>query len=151
MVVNLIHKYGLVPQSMYPESTHSSLSGPLNNLVKTKLREHALILRRLSTSLEAALVPKDIITATLRAKKEDLLKEIYTILTATLGVPPSAHNKFVWEYIDAEGKVGKWEGTPLDLAQSFTSKPYPVCVEVVRLSENSSGTVTDWGFIFSHQ
>ena len=143
MVVNLIIKYGLVPQSIYPESTHSSLSGPLNNLVKTKLREHALILRRLSASLGAALVPEDIITATLRAKKEDLLKEIYIILTATLGVPPSTHNKFVWEYIDIDGKVGKWEGTPLDLAQSFTSKPYPVCAALVLLSEHLSGTIID--------
>ncbi|KAF5385828.1 hypothetical protein D9615_002465 [Tricholomella constricta] len=124
MVVNLIERYGLVPQPIYPESTHSSLSGPLNALVKTKLREHALILRRLSSSLRASFVPEDILVSTLRAKKENLLKEIYTILTATLGVPPSPDEKFVWEYTDGDGKFGKWEGNPVEYAKAFASKPY---------------------------
>ncbi|KAG5643601.1 hypothetical protein DXG03_000609 [Asterophora parasitica] len=126
MVINLIERYGLVPQSVYPESHHSSLSGPLNSLVKTKLREHALILRRLSSSLRASFVSDDILVATLRAKKEELLKEIYSILTATLGVPPSPDERFTWEYTDSDGKFGKWEGTPLEYAKAFASKPYPV-------------------------
>ncbi|KAG6813314.1 hypothetical protein H0H92_012127 [Tricholoma furcatifolium] len=126
MIVNLVERYGLVPQTVFPESTHSSLSSPINALVKTKLREHALILRRLSSSLRASLVPQDVITSTLRAKKEELVKEIYTILTATLGVPPSVDDKFTWEYTDADGKFGKWQGTPLEFARAFVSKPYPV-------------------------
>ncbi|RDB16670.1 Cysteine proteinase 1, mitochondrial [Hypsizygus marmoreus] len=124
MSVNLIERYGLVPQTLYPESTHSSLSGPLNALVKTKLREHALILRKLSSSLYASYVSKDVLISTLRAKKEELMKEIYNILTATLGVPPSPDEKFVWEYIDADAKVGKWEGTPVEYSKAFASKPY---------------------------
>ncbi|KAG5716743.1 hypothetical protein E4T56_gene16183 [Termitomyces sp. T112] len=126
MIVNLVERYGLVPQAVFPESTHSSLSGPLNNLVKTKLREHALILRRLSSSLRASFVPEDVLVSTLRAKKEDLVKEIYIILTATLGVPPTADETFTWEYTDADGKFGKWNGTPLEFAKAFVSKPYPV-------------------------
>ncbi|KAG6862199.1 hypothetical protein C0995_002129 [Termitomyces sp. Mi166 len=126
MIVNLVERYGLVPQVVFPESTHSSLSGPLNTLVKTKLREHALILRRLSSSLRASFVPEDILVSTLRAKKEDLVKEIYIILTATLGVPPAADESFTWEYADADGKFGKWKGTPLEFAKAFASKPYPV-------------------------
>ncbi|KAG6820986.1 hypothetical protein H0H93_008615 [Arthromyces matolae] len=126
MIVNLIERYGLVPQSVFPESTHSSLSGPLNTLVKTKLREHALILRQLSCSLRASHIPENTVLSVLRAKKEDLIKEIYTILTATLGIPPSVDEKFTWEYIDADGKFGKWRGTPLEFAKTFTSKPYPV-------------------------
>lgn len=126
MAVNLVEGYGLVPQSVYPESTHSSLSGPLNALVKTKLREHALILRRLSSSLRTACVPEDALGVALRAKKEELMKEIYIIMTATLGVPPKPDQKFVWDYIDADGKVGKWEGTPLEYFQAFAAKPYPV-------------------------
>lgn len=124
MAVNLIDQYGLVPQPIFPESTHSSLSGPLNALVKTKLREHALILRRLASSLRASFVPGDVCMSTLRAKKEDLMKEIYTILTATLGVPPNPDEKFVWEYTDADGKFGQWVGTPVEYAKAFASKPY---------------------------
>jgi bleomycin hydrolase len=127
MSVNLIEGYGIVPQSIYPESVHSSLSGPLNALVKTKLREHALILRRLSSSLRAACTPEDILRLALRAKKQELMKEVYNILTATLGVPPNPDEGFVWDYINADGKVARWEGTPLEYFQVFAAKPYPVC------------------------
>jgi bleomycin hydrolase len=70
--VNLIENYGVVPQVVYPESTHSSLSGPLNALLKTKLREHALILRRLHSSLRAEAFSEETILSALRAKKEEV-------------------------------------------------------------------------------
>ncbi|KAJ7346506.1 peptidase C1B, bleomycin hydrolase [Mycena albidolilacea] len=121
MVVNLVENYGVVPQSVYPESTHSSLSGPLNALLKTKLREHALILRRARANLQAQAFSPEAIIRALRLKKEDLLKEIYTIMTATLGVPPE---KFSWDYYDADGKPGHWEGTAKEFFKAFVSKPY---------------------------
>ena len=132
--------YGVIPQPLYPESTHSSLSGPLNALLKTKLREHALVLRELSASLRGA---EDALS-TLRAKKEELLAEIYTVMSATLGVPPRPDDEFVWDYYDKDGKTGQWKGTPkafykvrscdaLQLhhgvnrrLQSFANKQYPV-------------------------
>ena len=126
MVVNLIETYGLVPQSIYPESTHSSLSKPLNSLLKTKLREHALIIRTLADTLRSSHVKEELVIANLRAKKEELMKEIYHIMTATLGVPPHPKGSFVWEYIDSDDKVGRWEGSPKDYAEQFASKPYPV-------------------------
>ncbi|KAF7361958.1 Cysteine proteinase 1, mitochondrial [Mycena venus] len=124
MVVNLVEGYGLVPQSVYPESTHSSLSGPLNSLLKTKLREHALILRRAHANLRAQSFSPEAIIRALRLKKEDLMKEIYTVMTATLGVPPSPDEKFSWDYYDADGKPGHWEGTAKEFAKAFVSKPY---------------------------
>lgn len=72
MVVNLVDNYGIVPQSVYPESTHSSLSGPLNALLKTKLREHALILRRAHANLRAQSFSQEAIIRALRLKKEDV-------------------------------------------------------------------------------
>lgn len=72
MVVNLVENYGVVPQSVYPESTHSSLSGPLNALLKTKLREHALILRRSRANLQAQAFSPEAIIRALRLKKEDV-------------------------------------------------------------------------------
>ncbi|KAF8160655.1 peptidase C1B, bleomycin hydrolase [Crassisporium funariophilum] len=124
MVVNLIETYGLVPQSAYPESTHSSLSGPLNALLKTKLREHALILRALADNLRSSHVKEETVIATLRVKKEELMREIYNIMTATLGVPPHPKKTFVWEYIDADEKVGRWEGSPKDYFEQFAAKPF---------------------------
>jgi bleomycin hydrolase len=125
MVVNLLENYGVVPQTVYPESTHSSLTGPLNKLLKTKLREDALVLRNLASSLRGAGLSEGDIIATLRSKKEALLGEVYTVMTATLGVPPQPKDKFVWEYYDKDGKTGRWEGTAKQFYESFTNKQYP--------------------------
>ena len=83
MVVNLIETYasGLVPQSIYPESSRSSLSGPLNALLKTKHREHALILRAPADTLRFSHVnlKVEIVIADIRAKEE--LMKVYLIMT----------------------------------------------------------------------
>ena len=107
---------------MYPESAHSSLSSPLNALIKKKLREHALILRRSAASLRDAGVSEADAISSLRAQKEMLLREVYGIMTSTLGVIPKPDEKFSWDYIDKDGKVGHWEGTPCEF--------YKVCHNV---------------------
>jgi bleomycin hydrolase len=84
----------------------------LNKLLKTKLREHALVLRNLSSSLRSAGQLSDgEVLAALRSKKEELLGEVYSVMSATLGVPLQPNDKFVWDYYDKDGKAGRWEGT----------------------------------------
>jgi bleomycin hydrolase len=57
------------------------------------------------------------------------MKEIYAVMTATLGVPPKPDDKFVWEYYNADGKPGRWEGTAVEYYKAFSSTTYPVsCV-----------------------
>lgn len=125
MAVNLLENYGVVPQDIYPESLHSELTGPVNTLLKKKLREHALILRKLSSSLRAQALSEDSVLATLRAKKEELMKEVYTIMSAVFGPPPSPTSTFEWDYYDADGKVGKWTGTPQEFYKAFLGKYTP--------------------------
>jgi bleomycin hydrolase len=126
MVVNLLTNYGVVPHAIYPESFHSSASSPMNKLIKTRLREHALILRKLSAQLQSdKSMSAEQLTLVLRSKKEELMKEIYTIMTATLGPPPNPNKAFTWDYYDSDGKPASWEGTPLEFYQSFVSKAYP--------------------------
>ncbi|KAE9401556.1 peptidase C1B, bleomycin hydrolase [Gymnopus androsaceus JB14] len=125
MAVNLIETYGIVPQTVYPESFSSSSSSPLNTLLKTKLRENALILRKMTVDLKAAGVSAQAAVSAVRAEKEKLMKEIYTIMTASLGVPPLPNASFTWDYYDENGKFGSWEGTPLDYYKTFAAKPYP--------------------------
>jgi len=125
MAVNLIETYGIVPQTVYPESFSSSSSSPLNTLLKTKLREDALILRKMTVDLKAAGVSAQAAVSAARAEKEKLMKEIYTIMTASLGVPPLPNASFTWDYYDENGKFGSWEGTPLDYYKNFAAKPYP--------------------------
>lgn len=122
MVVNLLEHYGVVPQALYPESLHSSLSGPLNALLKTKLREHALVLRKLAAELRAQAFSAEQVVATLRAKKEGLMREVYTVMSATLGVPPKADAPFTWDYYDKDGKPHSWAGTPKEFYAAFVDK-----------------------------
>ena len=50
MFVNLIEKYGAVPQSVMPETNHSSKSGMMNYFLTHKLREFAYIIRKSNKS-----------------------------------------------------------------------------------------------------
>ncbi|EPQ52974.1 peptidase C1B, bleomycin hydrolase [Gloeophyllum trabeum ATCC 11539] len=122
MAVNLFETYGVVPQDIYPETVHTSLSAPMNKLLKTKVREHALVLRKLAASLKSDNLSKDELVASLRAKKEELMAETYRIITATMGLPPKPDEKFVWDYYDKDGKYHKWEGTPVEFYQQFVGK-----------------------------
>ncbi|KAH9858672.1 peptidase C1B bleomycin hydrolase [Lenzites betulinus] len=125
MAVNLLENYGVIPQPLYPESLHSSLSGPVNTLLKTKLREHALILRSLSKSLRAdPAISADAALRTLRSKKEELLREVYVVMSATLGVPPRPDDKLSWDYYDKDGKPGTWTGTPKEFYKAFAYDKY---------------------------
>jgi bleomycin hydrolase len=150
-----LQNYGVVPQPIYPESLHSSLSGPINSLLKTKLREHALILRRLSSTLRASTspaLPDEVILATLRARKEELMKEVYTIMTATLGVPVRPDETFVWDYYDENTKAGRWEGTPMQFYKEFVNKSYPVGFSyILHLPFAEQLFLTAFGFLLAHQ
>lgn len=112
----------MVPKALYPESYASSNSGNLNKLLKLKLREYALILRRLVSSSSNS--TETLLAA--RAKKEELMGEVWEIMTATLGVPPLPGKSFTWDYNDKDEKPRSWTGTPLEFFKKFTSKQYPV-------------------------
>lgn len=102
---------------MFPESHHSSDSGVIHDLLNTKLREHALILRSLAASLRKPSsgepTTEEIILDALRVKKESLMKEVYTILTTVFGAVPSPDEKFIWEATcSCCSPKENWEGTP---------------------------------------
>jgi bleomycin hydrolase len=95
------------------------------------LREHALVLRQLYASLRSGGAKDDddsAILQTVRAKKEKLLSEIWSIMTATLGVPPRPDEPFTYDYYDKDGKPLTWTGTPLEFYKQFRSEKYPVSV-----------------------
>lgn len=99
----------------------------MNTLLKTKLREHALILRDLSASLRAdPAISADAALRALRSKKEALLKEVYVVMSATLGVPPRPDEKQTWDYYDKDGKPGSWTGTPREFYKAFAYDKYSV-------------------------
>lgn len=89
MIVALIEKYGVVPQSVYPEAQASSASRELNITLNLKLRKDAVTLRKL--------VNDGAKTDAIEAAKDAMLQEIYRFLSLTLGEPPV---KFDFEYRD---------------------------------------------------
>ena len=114
MVYNLVAKYGLVPQALYPDSWNAQNSSVLNSIVKTKLREYALVLRGLVRD-EAATA------ATLSSAKQKMMQDIMLILTLTLGPPPSPHEAFTWQYRDKTGKAHELTATPRAFADDIYS------------------------------
>jgi len=115
MVANLVKKYGLVPQVLYPDSFNAMNSAAMGSLITMKLREDALVLRSLASSN-----PKDPGSELGRAKAH-MMKEIHCILTLMLGPPPKPDAKFAWEFYDVHEKYHNVSTTPLELAKELSA------------------------------
>ncbi|KFY08983.1 hypothetical protein V492_05730 [Pseudogymnoascus sp. VKM F-4246] len=114
MIVNLVNKYGLVPQVLYPDSFNASHSGTINSLLTTKLRENALTLRSLASTSSLS---------TIRSAKAKMMREVQLVLTLTLGPPPSPDSEFTWQYLDSSGAAKSLTTTPLAFASELSSTP----------------------------
>ncbi len=114
MVYNLVDKYGLVPQTLYPDSANAISSVTMDRIINTKLRQDALELRHLATSGTTSV--KEI-----RAKKERMMREIHLIVTLTLGPPPSPNAKFKWEYLDKDNVAQSLTATPISFARELST------------------------------
>ncbi|KAK4124834.1 peptidase C1B, bleomycin hydrolase [Parathielavia appendiculata] len=119
MVYNLVTKYGLVPQCLYPDSFSANASGVLNSIIFTKLREDALILRKLLSNNPSSTTTTT--SAQISTAKAKMLREIQTILTLTLGPPPSATAPFEWSFTDKAGRARTVRTTPRAFAADIYS------------------------------
>ncbi|KAL9010646.1 MAG: hypothetical protein Q9173_004445 [Seirophora scorigena] len=123
MVANLVEKYGLIPQLLYPDSFNAQNSSTLASLITTKLREDALELRQLasqSTDSNPTLIAMK--ERMMGAAKEKMMRDIHRILTLMLGLPPSPDKEFTWEYYDKDEKFHSLTTTPLKFASELSSK-----------------------------
>ncbi|KAF7537724.1 hypothetical protein G7Z17_g12791 [Cylindrodendrum hubeiense] len=118
MVYNLVEKYGLVPQTIYPDSWNAMNTGVLNSVVKTKLREFALRLRALVNS------ETGVSAEALSSAKEKMMREIQLIMTLLLGPPPNPKEAFTWQYNDKNGKAHQLKTNPKDFAKDIYSPDY---------------------------
>jgi len=98
MVVNLVQKYGIVPQSLYPDSYNAAASSTMDRLITTKLREDAIRLR----SLVASTSSPEALKSAIAIEKAKMLREIHLILTLMLGPPPAPDKAFTWEFYDRD-------------------------------------------------
>lgn len=113
MFVNLINKYGLVPQSVMPDSFAATNSNAMNYILTLKLREYALTLR---TMVEEKATAKS-----LQEAKQKMLEEVYRILVLHLGTPPT---HFSWQYTDKKHKFHSHRKlTPTSFARKIVNYP----------------------------
>ena len=114
MVHNLVEKYGLVPQALYPDSWSARNSRVLNGILTTKLREGALALRRIARDAGAG-------QGDLAAAKEGIMREVLLVLTLTLGKPPAPDETFTWAFIDKDGAAHEHASSPRAFARNLYS------------------------------
>jgi bleomycin hydrolase len=100
--VNLIEKYGIVPQEIMPETVNSSQTKMMNEILESLLRQEAASIREMAK--KGKKVPE------LRAHKVEMLKKIYQLLVIHLGLPPK---EFTWRYINKDGNIKEQDYTPL--------------------------------------
>lgn len=105
MLVNIVEKYGVVPQNVFPDASNAQNSSTLDYILVSKLKEYALLLRKAKTKEQVS-------TASLYTLKEKFVQELYGVLAISLGTPPKADDSFVWEYVDGDGKPHAVTTTP---------------------------------------
>jgi len=115
MIANLVAKYGLVPQTLYPDSWNAMNSSAMDTLLTTKLREDGIRLRALKSKSEGSATS----ATSIATAKEKMMQEVIRILTLTLGPPPSATEKFTWEFYDKKHQFKTLSLSPLEFARSL--------------------------------
>lgn len=108
-VIDLVDKYGLVPQCVAPETFASESTAAGSKVIKAKLREYGLRLRHLAAEGKKA--------AALNQEKTLMLKDIYRMLALVYGEPVK---EFQYTFRDKDGKpVGETKTyTPLSFAKA---------------------------------
>lgn len=129
MMVNLVEKYGLIPQSVFPDAFNASNSGKLDYIVVNKLREYALLLRKAKNTEGASI-------SSLNVLKERFVQEIFNILAISLGAPPKPTETFTWEYVDANGKAHSVTTTPLNFYKQIVKFDAPGHFSLIHDSRN---------------
>ena len=93
-VADLAEKYGLVPSSIQPETYSAENTSKMSSIIKSKLREFGLELRKMVADGKKA---KDI-----QQRKTEMLSEVYHMLVITLGEPVK---EFTFAFKDKNGKA----------------------------------------------
>ena len=91
-VADLTEKYGLVPKQVMPESFSSDNTSKMSSLLKSRLREDGLTLRKM--------VAEGKKNADIEKAKTGMLATIYRMLALTIGEPPT---EFTYAHVDKKG------------------------------------------------
>ena len=93
-VADLAEKYGLVPSSIQPETFSAENTSKMSSIIKSKLREFGLELRKMVAEGKKA--------NAIQQRKTEMLSEVYHMLVITLGEPVK---EFTFAFKDKNGKA----------------------------------------------
>jgi bleomycin hydrolase len=124
MFVSLVNKYGVVPQSVFPETLHSSNTAGLKHVLNAYLRRSATLIK-----------------SDREFDRAKFLRDIYATLVKFLGSPPV--DEFTWEYMDKDKKFARVTSTPLEFYNTYISPEVNVSnyVSLVNDPRNEYGTI----------
>ena len=108
-VADIIGKYGLVPSDVFPESFNSENTSLMSRMIRRKLREDGMNLRKMAKDGKKA--------KQIQEEKEKMLADIYQMLAISLGEPPL---EFQWRYKDKDGNLSEIKTyTPKSFYEEF--------------------------------
>ncbi|MCD4653481.1 aminopeptidase, partial [bacterium] len=117
MIVNLINKYGLVPNDVMPGTWNQENSRFINELVGYKIREAFAHMRTMEKEGKE--------TNDIQEYKTGILAEIYRIIATCLGIPPKV---FDWSFRDKDKKYHQEIGiTPKEYYQKYVGLDFDEC------------------------
>lgn len=107
-VIDLVSKYGLVPQSVAPETFSSESTSQMRRILASKLREYGLKLRKMVAANKSA--------EAINTEKTTMLKDVYRMLSMAYGAPVT---EFKYAHRDSNGKIVGEEKTytPMSFAE----------------------------------
>ena len=113
-VADLAEKYGLVPAAVCPETYSAENTSKMASVIKSKLREMGLELRRMVADGKKV--------SAIQQRKTEMLSEVYYMLTITLGEPVK---EFSFAFKDKNGKTvsAPKKYTPKEFYQEIVGGP----------------------------
>lgn len=113
-VADLAEKYGLVPSAVQPETYSAENTSKMASIIKSKLREQGLELRKMVSEGKKA--------NAIQQRKTEMLSEIYHMLVITLGEPVK---EFTYAFKDKNGKAltAPKKYTPKEFYQEIVGGP----------------------------
>lgn len=110
---NLATKYGVVPQSVMPETEHSNNTTQMITHIQRSVREAGYNIRNMAAKGKSE---KEI-----REYKVEALGSVYRILALCLGEPPVS---FTWRYQNTKKEIKTISSSPLDFFNGIAPSDY---------------------------
>lgn len=114
---NVAEKYGVVPQSVMPETAHSDNTNQMVALLCERLRAGGYTIREIAAGGKDA----KIATKLMREEKLVIMKDVYRVLAICLGEPPA---EFTWRYKTKEGVVKSLKTSPKEFFKGVIPADY---------------------------